>query len=105
MYAIMDVNGKQHKVKAGDIIRIDKGDYEPGQAVTFDQVLYISDGNDTIEIGQPIVANAKVTATVLRDFKDKKIVSFKYKRRKSSSVKQGHRQQYTEIKIDAITCK
>lgn len=101
MYAIVDLNGKQHKVAAGDIVEIDLQDYAPGDAIEFDKVLYVSN-QETAQVGTPALANVKVTAEVLGNIKGEKVVSFKYKRRKGSSRKMGHRQRYTKVKINEI---
>jgi large subunit ribosomal protein L21 len=74
---------------------------EPGDRLTLDQVLMVSDDNE-VRIGNPLVANAQVIATVLEQGRDKKVVVFKYKRRKNYRRKQGHRQPYTKIKVEKI---
>lgn len=100
MYAVIEENGKQFKVSTGDRIRIDRklGD---AKSVTFDRVLLVA-GDGAAKIGAPAVAGATVTADVIGEMKDKKVVTQKYARRKGFHKKIGHRQQYTEVKITAI---
>ncbi|MEM6313441.1 MAG: 50S ribosomal protein L21 [Planctomycetota bacterium] len=100
MYAIIDDNGKQRKVAEGDVIRIDRPFNADEKTVSFDRVLLV--GGDEPKVGTPAVAGASVTADVLGQVKDKKIVIQKWKRRKGDNTKSGHRQKYTEVKITAI---
>lgn len=102
MYAVIETGGKQHKVTEGEILRIDKLDVEPGAEVVFDKVMMVKADDEKVTIGQPYVENASVTAEVLEQGKDKKIIVFKYKRKKNYQRKQGHRQRYTAVKIKAI---
>ena len=99
MYAIIATGGKQYKVSEGDIIRVEKLDAEDGAAITFDQVLAVS--GDDLKVGSD-VASASVTATVMKQGKDKKIIVYKYKRKTGYHNKNGHRQAYTQVKIDKI---
>ena len=101
MHAIIETGGKQYKVKAGDIITVEKLAVDAGMAHTFDKVLGIVDGDNTV-LGKPLVAGASVAASVLGDGKAKKIVVYKYKAKKGYHRKKGHRQPYTRLKIDAI---
>ncbi|NLP24270.1 MAG: 50S ribosomal protein L21 [Syntrophomonadaceae bacterium] len=101
MYAIIQTGGKQYKVTEGSVLKIEKLNAEPGDRLTLDQVLMVSDDNE-VRIGNPLVANAQVIATVLEQGRDKKVVVFKYKRRKNYRRKQGHRQPYTKIKVEKI---
>ncbi len=101
MYAVVATGGKQYKVSEGDVLRIEKIDGIVGDAVTFDRVLMIADG-DQLTLGQPVVENAAVNAQIVEQDKSKKILVFKYKRRKRYRRKQGHRQPYTAVKIDGI---
>jgi large subunit ribosomal protein L21 len=101
MYAIIEEGGKQHKVTTGDRLRIDRPYVEGEKTLTLDRVLLVA-GDGSVKIGQPLVAGATVTAEVLGAVKGKKVMLQKYKRRKGYSRKQGHRQNYTEIKISAI---
>lgn len=99
MYAIIATGGKQYKVSEGDVIRVEKLDAEPGTVVTFDQVVAISD-NGLKVAGD--VANATVSATVMEQGKGKKVIVYKYKRKTGYHKKNGHRQAYTQVKIDKI---
>lgn len=100
MYAIIATGGKQYKVAEGDIIKIEKLGLEAGEEVTFDQVLAVNNGE--MVVGNPTVDNAKVTATVVEEGKNKKVVVFRYKRKTGYNKKKGHRQPYTKVKIDKI---
>ena len=99
MYAIIATGGKQYKVSEGDEIRVEKLDVEVGSTVTFDQVIAISD-KDLKVAGD--VANATVTGTVMDQGKGKKVIVYKYKRKTGYHKKNGHRQAYTQVKIDKI---
>ena len=94
MYAIIATGGKQYKVAEGDIIRVEKLGVEAGETYTFDQVLAVN--NDKM------VEGATVTASVIGDGKAKKVIVYKYKRKSGYHKKNGHRQQYTEVKIEKI---
>ena len=100
MYAIIATGGKQYKVAEGDIIKVEKLGAAEGETVTFDQVLLISD--DKLTVGNPVVENATVTATVVEEGKHKKVIVYKYKRKTGYHKKNGHRQQYTQVKIEKI---
>ena len=100
MYAIIATGGKQYKVAEGEVIRVEKLDVEPGTEYVFDQVLAI--GGEELVIGQPTVAGASVKATVLDRARAKKVIVYKYKRKTGYHKKNGHRQAYTELKIDSI---
>lgn len=100
MYAVIATGGKQYKVSEGDIIRVEKLGAEADEKVTFDQVLLVSDSD--VKVGNPTVANASVEATVLGNGKAKKVIVYKYKRKTGYHKKNGHRQAYTEVKIDKI---
>ena len=99
MYAIIATGGKQYKVAEGDVIRVEKLDVEVGAEVTFDQVIAVS--NDGLKVGAD-VANANVTATVMEQGKGKKVIVYKYKRKTGYHKKNGHRQAYTQVKIEKI---
>ncbi len=101
MYAIIATGGKQYKVSEGDIIRVEKLGAEAGETVVFDHVLAVSDGELTI--GCPTVAGATVSATVEKQGKAKKVIVYKYKRKTGYHKKNGHRQLYTQLKIDKIS--
>jgi len=101
MYAIIATGGKQYKVSEGDIIRVEKLGVEAGETVTFDQVLAVNKGD--LVVGNPTVANAKVSATVVEEGKNRKVIVYRYKRKSGYHKKNGHRQPYTKVKIDKIT--
>lgn len=101
MYAVVNTGGKQYKVQKGETLRIEKIPGEVGSRVTFDRVLMVADG-ENVRVGQPLVDKAAVLASIVEQDKAKKIIVFKYKRRKRYRRKQGHRQPYTAIRIDGI---
>ena len=101
MYAIIQTGGKQYKVQAGDIITVEKLGAEAGTSYTFDQVLSILDGEDSI-FGAPTVAGATVNAQVMEDGKAKKVIIYKYKAKKGFHKKKGHRQPFTQLKIETV---
>ncbi len=100
MYAIIATGGKQYKVEEGDTIRVEKLNAEADSTYTFDQVLVVNNGE--LIVGNPTVAGATVSATVVGNGKARKVVVYKYKRKSGYHKKNGHRQQYTELKIDKI---
>ena len=100
-YAIIRTGGRQFRVAEGDTLDVDTLDVEPGKTATFGDVLLFADGKDVTH-GNPLVSGAKVTAEVLEQRKDKKIVAFKYKRRKGYHRTVGHRRKLTRIKIKSI---
>ena len=101
MYAIIATGGKQYKVSEGDIITIEKLGVEAGEKVTFDQVLVV--GGDDLKVGDPTVEGATVEASVVKEGRAKKVIVYKYKRKSGYHKKNGHRQQYTEVKIEKIS--
>ncbi len=101
MYAIIDTGGKQYRASPGDILKVEKLKSKVGDEIVFDRVLFASDG-DEIHIGRPILDNAKVIGKIIRHGKGRKIIVFKYKRRKNYKRKKGHRQLFTEVKIEKI---
>jgi large subunit ribosomal protein L21 len=101
MYAVVATGGKQYKVQQGDVLRVEKLAGDVGAEVAFDKVLMFSDG-ENVQIGQPIVEGAVVKGHIIEQGKSKKVIVFKYKRRKRYRRKQGHRQPYTAVRIDAI---
>ena len=101
MYAVVSSGGKQYRVEQGETLRVEKLSGEVGTSVSFDDVLLFSNGED-VQVGQPILDNVKVTGHIVEQGKAKKILVFKYKRRKRYRRKQGHRQQFTAVKIDSI---
>ena len=100
-YAIIKTGGRQFRVAEGDTLDVDLLDVEPGKTATFGDVLLFADGKDVTH-GNPLVSGAKVTAEVLEQRKDKKVVAFKYKRRKGYHRTVGHRRKLTRIKIKSI---
>ena len=100
MYAIIETGGKQYKVSEGDVVFIEKLAVEEGAAVKFDKVLVV--GGENTVIGTPVVEGASVDAKVLAQGKGKKIIVFKYKPKKGSKTKQGHRQPFTKVQIEKI---
>jgi large subunit ribosomal protein L21 len=101
MYAVIATGGKQYKVQEGEILRVEKVNGDVGAPVAFDQVLMVSDG-ETVQVGTPVLERMAVRGHIVEQGRAKKILVFKYKRRKRYRRKQGHRQPYTAIKIDAI---
>jgi large subunit ribosomal protein L21 len=102
MYAIISDRNQQTKVSVGDEILCDLTDAAPGDTVTFDHVLVVGDEGQ-VRLGKPTVAGAVVTAEVIGDDHGKKIVVFRFRRRKNIRVKNGHRQRYTRVRITGIT--
>ena len=100
MYAIIATGGKQYKVEEGDIINVEKIDAEAGSTVNFDQVLVVNNGE--VKVGTPTVAGASVDASVVKQAKAKKVIVYKYKPKTGYHMKNGHRQQYTQVKIEKI---
>ena len=105
MFAIIRADGRQYRVAKGDIIRFDRMKAEPGDSFETSQVLAIAEEGNKLKIGSPVVEGAKVEGTVLQHGKDKKIIVFKRKRRKTYRRKYGHRQDHTLVKIDKISAK
>ena len=102
MYAVFETGGKQFRAEPGGRIRVPSLQAEPGDTVTFDRVLLTGDGDD-ISVGTPVVEGATVEAEVLKHGRADKIIVFKRKRRKNYRRKQGHRQGFTEIRVDAVS--
>ena len=102
MYAVIKTGGKQYRVQQGDLVRVEKIEGEPGSSLNFDSVLLVG-SEDTTTVGTPIVEGAQVQATIVEQDRDKKITVFKFRRRKDSKSLQGHRQSYTQVRIDGIT--
>jgi large subunit ribosomal protein L21 len=101
MFAVFETGGKQFRAEPGGRIRVPSLDAEPGDTVTFDQVLLASDGDD-VKVGLPTLDGASVRAEILRHGRDRKIIVFKRKRRKGYRKKQGHRQGFTEIRVEEV---
>ncbi len=101
MYAIIKTGGKQFRVSEGDVIRVERLSSEEGEKVSFDEVLMVG-GDGEIKIGSPNIEGATVEGTVVKHGKAKKIIVFKYKAKKNYRKKQGHRQPFTQVKIEKI---
>ncbi len=101
MYAVIRTGGKQYRVSEGQLLRVEKLPGSKGDKVTFSEVLLV--GGDTPKIGRPLVQGATVAAEITAQDRGKKIVVFKFRRRKNYRRKNGHRQPYTELKITGIT--
>lgn len=101
MYAIIETGGKQYRVQEGDSIRVEKLNFADGEAIKFDKVLLVANDSN-LNVGKPYVDGAVVEATVEKQGKNKKIVIFKYKAKKDYRNKKGHRQPYTQVKIEKI---
>jgi large subunit ribosomal protein L21 len=101
MYAVIESGGKQHRVSTGEEVRVEKLAAEVGETISFDKVLLTSDG-ETVNVGKPYLDDVKVVGRITRHDKHKKIVVFKYKRRKGYRRKRGHRQQFTLVRIENI---
>ena len=101
MYAVIETGGKQYRVEEGDVVFIEKLDVKADDMVDFDKVMVVGK-DDGIVVGEPTVAGAKVSAKVLKNGKGKKIVVFKYRSKKDSKTKKGHRQPYTKVQIQSI---
>jgi large subunit ribosomal protein L21 len=101
MYAVVATGGKQYKVREGDVFRVEKLPGEVGDPVTFEKVLLVSDG-ENLTIGTPLVSDMAVQGRIVEQAKAKKIIVFKFKRRKRYRRKQGHRQEFTAVHVDSI---
>ena len=101
MYAVIKTGGKQYRVAPGEKLKVEQIPADVGAEVVLDQVLMVGDG-ESVRVGQPVVAGATVKATVLAHGRGEKIQIFKMRRRKHYQKHQGHRQGYTELKIDGI---
>jgi large subunit ribosomal protein L21 len=101
MYAVIKTGGKQYRVSEGQLLRVEKLPGSAGDKVTFGEVLLV--GGDSPKVGRPLVAGAAVAAEITGQDRGKKIVVFKFRRRKNYRRKNGHRQPYTELKITGIT--
>jgi len=102
MYAIIRDRGREFKVSEGNVIKIDRIQVQEGDSIEFDEVLLYS-GEEGMEVGQPLVSGASVTGEILGEAKSAKTVALKFRRRKDSRTKKGHRQKFTSIKITAIS--
>jgi len=101
VYAVIKTGGKQYRVQQGDVIFVEKLNAQADEAVTFDEVLLVGEGEQT-KVGTPVVKGAQVQGKVVAQVKSRKIVVYKYKAKKNERKKQGHRQPYTKVEITAI---
>ncbi|GAB3092298.1 50S ribosomal protein L21 [Aestuariicella hydrocarbonica] len=101
MYAVFKSGGKQHRVVEGETLKLEKIEVATGETIEFDEVFLVANGED-IKIGAPVVEGAKVTAEVVSHGRGDKVKIIKFRRRKHSMKRQGHRQWYTEVKITGI---
>jgi large subunit ribosomal protein L21 len=102
MYAVIKSGGKQYRVESGKQVRVEALPADVGAAIAFDEVLLVGAG-DSVKVGAPLIAGAKVKGTVLAHGRGEKVKIFKMRRRKHSQKSQGHRQSYTDVRIDDIT--
>ena len=102
MYAVIKTGGKQYRVKAGDVLKLETLTAEVGSTFDFTEVLMLSDGDD-VTCGTPLIAKAVVSAIIMEHGRHKKIKIIKFRRRKHHMKKMGHRQNYTQVKITAIS--
>ncbi len=102
MYAVFKSGGKQHRVVEGETLKLEKIEVATGETIDFDEVLMVANGDD-IKIGAPVVAGAKVSAEVVSHGRGEKVTIIKFRRRKHSMKRQGHRQWFTEVKITGIS--
>ena len=102
MYAVIRTGGKQYRVAEGDTVKIEKLEGDKGGQLTFDDVLLVGT-DDATHVGTPQVDGASVAATIVEQGRDRKVLIFKFRRRKNYIRKQGHRQHYTRVRIDGIT--
>lgn len=101
MFAVIESGGKQHRVQEGEVLRLEKLEAAAGDAVTFEQVLMVGEGDD-VAVGTPFVDGGTVTAEVLGHGRADKVTVIKFKRRKNYHRKRGHRQPYTEVRVTGI---
>ncbi len=102
MYAVIVSGGKQHRVREGELIKLEKIEMETGATVEFDKVLLVANGDD-VKVGAPVVEGAKVSAEIVTHGRHKKVNIIKFRRRKHHMKRQGHRQWFTEVKITGIS--
>ena len=101
MYAVIRDKGREFKVGEGDVIQLDRKRLEKGETIEFDEVLLYSDEKG-VQVGQPLLSEAKVTGEVLDEVKGKKEIILRFRRRKDSRTKKGHRQKFTAVRIKSI---
>lgn len=102
MQAVIATGGKQYRVTEGTVLKVEKLAGEPGDQIVLDQVLMLSDGEGGCKVGSPLLDGARVTAQLIEQGKEKKVIVYKYKKRKNYHKKQGHRQSYTKLVIQTI---
>ena len=102
MEAIFRDGGRQYRVQQGETLEVDYREAEAGSTIEFNEVLFVGDESGSPKVGAPLVEGAKVVGKVLGDVKGKKLIIFRFKRRKNVRVKRGHRQKYTAVKITSI---
>ncbi|GAB2723076.1 50S ribosomal protein L21 [Halomonas garicola] len=102
MYAVIKSGGKQYRVQEGQTLKLEKLEIPTGETIEFDEVMLVADGDD-VQIGAPLLSGAKVAAEIVDHGRGDKIKIIKFRRRKHSMTRQGHRQWYTEVKITGIT--
>lgn len=102
MYAVITTGGKQYKVSPGDVVKVESLDAKKGDTIELKDVYMVADG-DKVSVGKPILESAKVTAEVVREGRGEKLLIFKHRRRKGFRKTNGHRQNFTEIKVKEIT--
>ncbi len=102
MYAIIETGGKQVRVSKGDVLDVERLPGEQGSTVIFDRVLVVKKDNGEVKVGSPFVPGAKATAKIIEEFKDDKVIVFKYKSKVNYRRKKGHRQIKTKVKIEDI---
>ncbi|MEM8952891.1 MAG: 50S ribosomal protein L21 [Verrucomicrobiota bacterium] len=102
-HAIFKTGGKQYRVTEGDKISVEKIDAEVGKDTTFEEVLMVLDDKNGTTLGDPLIEGAKVTAKVVEQFRDKKVIAFKFKRRKGQHLTKGHRRHLTRLEITGIS--
>lgn len=102
MYALVEINGKQYRAEKDSLLRVDHFDHQKGDKLVLDKVLMVGGGKE-IKVGTPYVDGVKINAVVQDQIKDRKVLVYKYKRRKHERRTHGHRQQYTLLKVGDIT--
>lgn len=101
MYAVVDIKGKQYKAEKGTLLKVDHLDGAEGDEVSFDQVMLLSDG-EKVQVGTPFVKGAVVKTKLEKHGKGEKVVVLKYRKRKGSRKKRGHRQHYSFVRVEEI---
>ena len=102
MYAVIKTGGKQYRVAQDDVLEVEKIDGEAGKAIEFTEVLLVGEG-ETVKVGKPLLAGAKVTAELVAQTRGPKLIAFKKRRRKNSRRKKGHRQDLSKVRITGIS--